>query len=115
MSAHVVPKKIYYMVFATLLLLTLITVEVAFYNLGILNFEVALGIAVTKATLVILYFMHVRYSSGQTAIFVASGFIFLAILLAFTFADLKSRPWQYQPDGTGFSGTSSAPEESTPQ
>lgn len=103
MSEHVLPRRVYYMVFATLLLLTLITVEVAFYDFGWLTFQVALLIASTKALLVILYFMHVKYSGGLTGIFVASGFIFLAIMMAFMFADLKSRPWQYQPDDSGFS------------
>ena len=103
MSDHVIPARVYYMVFATLLLLTLVTVEVAFYDLGILTFQVALLIATTKATLVILYFMHVRYGGGLTGIFVAAGFIFLAILIAFTLFDLVSRPWQYQPDDSGFS------------
>ncbi len=103
MSEHVLPRRVYYMVFATLLLLTLITVELAFYDLGWLSFQVALMIASLKATLVILYFMHVRYSSGLTGIFVAAGFVFLAIMMLFTLADLETRPWQYQPDSSGFS------------
>ncbi|UCF36045.1 MAG: cytochrome C oxidase subunit IV family protein [Acidobacteriota bacterium] len=103
MSEHSIPARIYYLVFATLLLLTLITVEVAFYDLGILTFGVALGIACFKAALVILYFMHVRYSSGLTGIFVAAGFVFLAIMLTFFLLDASSRDWQYQPDSSGFS------------
>jgi cytochrome c oxidase subunit IV len=103
MSDHVLPRRVYYMVFATLLLLTLITVEVAFYDLGWLSFQVALVIASTKALLVILYFMHVRYSGGLTGIFVAAGFVFLAIMMVFTMTDQETRPWQYQPDDSGFS------------
>jgi cytochrome c oxidase subunit 4 len=103
MSHHTIPSRVYYLIFATLLLLTLITVEVAFYNLQILSFPVALAIACTKATLVVLYFMHVRYSSGLTGLFVSAGFIFLAIMLVFTLADLLTRDWQYQHDGTGIS------------
>lgn len=103
MSQHSVPLRIYYLVFATLLLLTLITVEVAFWNFGILSFHIALGIATTKALLVILYFMHVRYSSGLTGLFVGAGFIFFGIMLSFILLDLLSRTWQLQPDASGFS------------
>jgi cytochrome c oxidase subunit 4 len=62
MSQHVVPAKIYAVIFATLLLLTLVTVDVATYNFGMMNIYIALAVATTKATLVILYFMHVRYA-----------------------------------------------------
>jgi cytochrome c oxidase subunit 4 len=103
MAEHKIDTKIYYMVFATLLLMTLITVEVSFYDVGILNFSLALTIACFKALLVILYFMHVRYSTGLTGIFVGAGFVFLAIMLAFSLMDLLTRDWQYQPDSSGFS------------
>ena len=62
MSNHVVPLRVYFSVFGALMVLTAITVAVAFFDLGVLNNVVALGIAGLKATLVILYFMHVRYS-----------------------------------------------------
>ena len=103
MSDHVIPKSVYAMIFVTLLILTLLTVEVSFWNLGILNFHMALLIASTKSMLVILYFMHVRYKSGLTGLFVATGFIFLGFLLIFTLADLFTRSWQYQPDTSAFS------------
>lgn len=103
MAQHILPTRIYWLIFATLLVLTLLTVEVAFYNYGLLNFWIALGIASCKSTLVVLYFMHVRYSSGLTGVFVAAGFIFLVIMLTFTLADLLSRGWQYQPSSSGFS------------
>ena len=92
-SDHVVPLKIYFAIFAALMVLTASTVWVAFLDLGTLNIFVALGIAVTKATLVILFFMHVKYSSKLTWLVVASGFVFLAILLAFTMSDIVSRGW----------------------
>ena len=60
------PISIYVTVFGTLMVLTAVTVAVAFMNLGSLNFPVAIGIAITKATLVILFFMHVKYSSKLT-------------------------------------------------
>jgi cytochrome c oxidase subunit 4 len=92
-SHHVVPLKIYFAIFAALMVLTASTVWVAFIDLGALNTFVALGIAVTKAALVILFFMHVKYSSKLTWLVVASGFVFLAILLAFTMSDIVSRGW----------------------
>lgn len=103
MSDHVIPKGVYALIFVTLLILTLLTVEVSFWNLGILNFHMALLIAGTKSMLVILYFMHVRYKGGLTGVFVAAGFIFLGILLIFTLSDLFTRGWQYQPDTSAFS------------
>ena len=92
-SDHVVPIKIYFAIFAALMVLTASTVWVAFLDLGALNTFVALGIAIIKATLVILFFMHVKYSSKLTWLVVASGFVFLAILLAFTMSDIVSRGW----------------------
>ena len=92
-SHHVVSIKLYVAIFLTLMVLTAITVAVAFVDLGALNTVVALGVAVTKATLVILFFMHVKYSSRLTWLWVASGFVFLAIMLAFTMADIVSRGW----------------------
>jgi cytochrome c oxidase subunit 4 len=93
MASHIVPTRLYYLVFLALLTLTAVTVWAAFIDLGFLNTAVALGIAVTKATLVILYFMHVRYSTRLTWIVVASGFFWLAILIALGMSDYLSRPW----------------------
>lgn len=91
MSQHVVPQRIYFAIFGALMVLTAVTVFVAFIDLGILNNVIMLTIACTKALLVILYFMHVRYSSRLTWVFVAAGFFWLAILLAFTLADYITR------------------------
>jgi cytochrome c oxidase subunit 4 len=93
MSAHVVPLRLYFGIFAALLGFTALTVVAAFQDFGVFNTPVALTIAVVKATLVILYFMHVRYSSRLTWLFVAAGFFWLVILLAFTLADFASRGW----------------------
>lgn len=93
MSEHVVSKKIYFVIFGLLLVLTAATVWVATFDLGPLNVIVALSIAVLKATLVVLYFMHVRYSSKLTWVFVAAGFFWLAILVAFTLSDYATRGW----------------------
>ena len=91
MHEHVVPPRVYLVIFATLLALTATTTAVAFVDLGPLSTVIMLTIAVTKATLVILYFMHVRYSSRLTWIVVSTGFVWLMILIAFTMSDETTR------------------------
>ena len=93
MSEYVVSKKTYFIIFGALMVLTAATVLVATFDLGRLNVIVALSIAVLKATLVVLYFMHVRYSSKLTWVFVGAGFFWLAILVAFTLSDFATRGW----------------------
>jgi cytochrome c oxidase subunit 4 len=88
---HVSPVRNYIGIFLALMVFTALTAWVAFQDLGALNDIVALSIAVTKMTLVVLFFMHVKYSSRLTKIVVVSGFLWLLILLAFTFADYKTR------------------------
>jgi cytochrome c oxidase subunit 4 len=73
------------------MVLTGLTVFAAFVNLGVLNFPVALAIAVIKSTLVILFFMHVKYSSRLTKLVVVTSLFFLVILLGETFMDYASR------------------------
>ena len=99
MAKHIVPKRIYFAVFFALIILTALTVWVAFIDLGAFNDVVAMSIAITKATLVVLYFMHVRYSSGLTWVFVTAGFLFLVILLVFTMSDVLTRDWPSSPRG----------------
>jgi cytochrome c oxidase subunit 4 len=94
MSDHVVPTRIYYLVFAALMAFTAITVAAAFVDLGPLNAATALAIAVTKATLVVLYFMHVRYSTRLTWLVVLGGVFWLGILLVLTFSDYLTRSWR---------------------
>ena len=94
MSVHVVSRKIYFGIFGALMVLTALTVWVANFALpGPLNAIVALSIAVLKATLVVLYFMHVRYSSKLTWVFVCAGIIWLIILFAFTLSDFLTHGW----------------------
>jgi len=93
MSETLVPLRIYYTVFAALLVLTGITVGVSLVDLGPLSTIVALAIAATKASLVILYFMHVRYSPRLIWIFVSGGFFWLALLITLTMSDIVSRGW----------------------
>ena len=98
MSEHIVSKKTYYTIFGALMLGTTLTVAAAFINLHNFNIVVALLIAIVKATLVILFFMHVKYSSRLTKLWVAVGFIWLGIMLAITLTDYFSRAWlTYKP------------------
>lgn len=90
---HFVGVPVYIAVFVALLVLTSITVWVAFHDWGFLNTPIALGIAVVKATLVVLYFMHVRYTTRLTQVVVVSGFLWLLILFSFTLSDYVSRGW----------------------
>ncbi len=93
MSGHVAPKSMYYSVFAALMVGTALTVLVAFYDLGPLNNVLMLGIAMTKALLVILYFMHVRWATRLTWVVAASGFVWLLILFGITMSDYLTRGW----------------------
>ncbi len=97
MSAHVSSIKLYVGIFLTLMALTTITIVVAYINVGPWNKIVALGIASFKATLVVLYFMHVKYASRMTRLIVVSGFFFLMILLSLTMVDYGSRMWVNPP------------------
>jgi cytochrome c oxidase subunit IV len=90
---HVAPKSLYYTIFAALMIGTGLTILVAFFDLGFLNNVVMLAIACTKATLVVLYFMHVRWSSRLTWVVAGSGFFFLLILFTITMSDYMSRGW----------------------
>jgi len=105
MSGHVSPKSTYYAIFGALMVLTGVTVGAAFVNLGSFNFPVAIAIAITKATLVILFFMHVKYSSRLTKMVVGMSFFFLCILFVLTLTDYMSRGWYTSPRGSGGAGT----------
>lgn len=89
--SHVVPQKIYVLVFVTLLCMTLITVDVAFYNFGWLNIYLALIIATFKATIVVMYFMHVKFSPRLTWLFAVAGLFWMVILLVLMLADYMAR------------------------
>ena len=91
MSGHVSPLSTYITIFLALMVLTALTVFAAFVNLGQFNAPIALAIAIFKATLVILYFMHVKYSSKLTKLVVMTGLFFLVILLGETMMDYASR------------------------
>lgn len=93
MSEHITSPTVYIWIFLALMVLTAITVLVAFQDLGAFNDVVALAIAVTKATLVVLFFMHIRYSTPFTKLVVVSGFVWLLILIAITLSDYLTRGW----------------------
>jgi cytochrome c oxidase subunit 4 len=90
---HVLPVRTYLVIFAILMVLLFLTVAVAFINLGPFNIVVAMTIAIVKATLVVLYFMHVKYSSRLTQVYVVAAFLWLGIMFVFTFADYSTREW----------------------
>jgi cytochrome c oxidase subunit 4 len=93
MSEHIVPRKTYFTVFGALLVFTALTVFAANQDFGRMNDVVAMTIAVTKMMLVLLFFMHVRYSSRLIWVIVASMFFWLLILLLLTLTDYTSRDW----------------------
>ena len=93
MSAHVPPRGLYYLIFLALMVGTILTVLVARFDLGALNNVVMLTIACAKALLVILFFMHVRWSSRLTWVIAGSGFFWLLILLGITMTDYMTRGW----------------------
>jgi cytochrome c oxidase subunit 4 len=91
MSHVVIPQRVYYLVFVTLILLTLVTVDVAFYNFGFLNIYIAMAIATVKATIVAMYFMHLRYNPKLTWLFAGAGLLWLFIMFVLTIADYVTR------------------------
>ena len=99
MSLHIVPQKTYFVIFGLLMILTVVTVWVATIELGRLNTIVALTIAFSKALLVILYFMHVRYSSNLIRVTAASGLLWLGIMMIIMLSDYQTRDWLVVPRG----------------
>ena len=91
MSEHIVSPKIYAVIFTTLMVGTGLTVWAAYQNFGAFNIVIALGIATFKATLVVLYFMHARYSPKRTQLVVVCAVFWLAIMLALTLSDYSTR------------------------
>ena len=94
---HVTSLSVYFGIFGILMALTAVTVAVAWVDLGSLNILVALGVAVFKASLVVLYFMHLKYSSKLTWIVVGAGVFWLFILLSMIMADYLTRSWMPSP------------------
>jgi cytochrome c oxidase subunit IV len=98
MSEHIAPLKLYFFVFFSLLILTLVTWQIAYIDLGRWNTVVALTIAVCKATLVGTFFMHLRWSASMVRLVLFAAVFWLAIMITLTVGDFFSRstvqPWQ---------------------
>lgn len=92
---HIVPLSTYYLIFFALLVGTALTWWVATIDLGAMNNVIMLAIAVTKATLVVLFFMHVKYGSKLTWLVVLGSVFFLLILIVLTLNDYLTRGWSY--------------------
>ena len=101
MKHHVIRPGIYFLVFFTLLILTGVTTAVGFYDLGRWNTVVALTIAVCKASLVVLFFMHLRYSGALPRLVMLGGLFWLALLIGLTLVDNLTRDWDPAPRGWG--------------
>ena len=93
MAGHVAPKGLYYSIFAALIVGTVLTVVAARIDLGAFNNVVMLAIAGAKASLVVLFFMHVRWSSRLTWVVAAAGVFWLLIMFTLTMSDYMSRGW----------------------
>jgi cytochrome c oxidase subunit IV len=91
---HILPKRLYYTIFGILMLCTYLTVQIALFDLGPLNAIAALTIAVFKATIVVLFFMHVKYSTRLTWLVVTGSVFWLFIMLALTMSDYLTRAWR---------------------
>jgi len=96
---HIVPVSTYLGVFIALLCATALTTWIAFQDLGQWNVIVALLIAVCKATLVVLFFMHVKYNKGLSRITLIAAVFWLGLLITFTLADELTRHWEIYPRG----------------
>jgi cytochrome c oxidase subunit 4 len=99
MSEHIVSPRVYYTIFGVLMLGTGLTIAASYADLDPLfhgaNTVVALTIAVVKATFVVLYFMHLRYSTRLTVVAALAGIFWLGIMFLFTAADYRTRPHEY--------------------
>ena len=117
-DAHI-SKKTYWTVFAILMVLLFLTVFVAYQHINpTLGIIVAMVIATIKAVLVVLYFMHVKINSKLTQLFVATGFIFLLILIGITLTDYKTRSWDrvgYQNEVDVYTSPYDVPVSTLPQ
>jgi len=93
MSETIVPTRVYYTVFLVLLVCTGLTTFVAFFDLGFFSPVVALTIAIFKASIVALFFMHLRYSTRLTWVVAGAGIFWLGILFALSLSDYMTRAW----------------------
>lgn len=92
-DAHHPSPRLYVVIWGLLMALLFLTLALGEVPLGQWNFFVAFAIAMVKAVLIVLFFMHVRYSPGLTKVVACAGFFWLAIMLGLTFADYLTRGW----------------------
>ncbi len=92
-ESHIVPISLYVAIWASLIVLTALTVFAASVDLGIFNVVVALVIATIKGTLIVLFFMHLRYSTKLTMVTVVAAIFFLFILFSLSMTDYLTRAW----------------------
>jgi cytochrome c oxidase subunit 4 len=90
---HVVKPPVYIAIFLTLLVLTALTTGISFIDLGVFNAVIALAIACLKASLVVLFFMHIHYSSRLLKLTVTAGLFTFLLLISLTMTDYISRAW----------------------
>lgn len=89
--SHIASKGSYFAIFTALMVLTILTVAVTYVDLGPLNLATAMTIAIIKATLVVLFFMHAKYSEPLVRVTIISALAFFGILVAFTMNDYLTR------------------------
>ena len=94
---HIVPKRVYFLIFFALIVLTWVTAWISTIDLGAMNTVAALSIATFKASLVTLFFMHVFYGTRLTKLIVAAGVFWLILLLFITMFDIWTRGWMGVP------------------
>ena len=94
MSNHIVPFKTYLNVLLILLGLTIVTVLVSLVDFGILNLLISMGIATAKATLVLMYFMHLKYDDRTYLVIFLVGIFFLVIIFLFSMFDIVTRVFE---------------------
>lgn len=95
---HISSLATYVSIFALLMVLTFATVAVAFFDLGVFNIFAAVTIATVKAYLVVLYFMHVKYSARIIWLTAGAGFIWLFLMIGLTLSDFATRGWLPNPE-----------------
>ncbi len=93
LNEHVISVKTYFIVYLSLMVLLVVTVAVAFNNFGPFNLSVAMGVAGVKTVLIVLYFMHMKYSPKLIWLYAGAGFFWLFMLILLTMGDYLSRGW----------------------
>ena len=101
---HIAPKSMYFTIFGALMALTFLTVAAAKVDLGRANVIVALAIAGLKASLVVLWFMHVKHNTPLIKLTVGVGFLWLVFMFVITFSDYLSRGMMGWPQTWGATG-----------